>query len=56
VNYHRWFWRMSKWARKPPSAKRVRFVLGIVAIGLCLLAWEHFIGAPDWMEIQRIRP
>ncbi|SMR71930.1 hypothetical protein SAMN04488030_1270 [Aliiroseovarius halocynthiae] len=51
----RWLLRMSKWARNPPSARRV--ILGIVVLAICLalFAYEYFIGAPDWMEIERIR-
>lgn len=51
----RWLIRMSQWARNPPSAKRVALVLGVIAACLALFAYEYFVGAPDWMEIERIR-
>lgn len=51
----RWLLRMSQWARNPPSTKRVVFGLAVIGICLALVAYEHFIGAPDWMEIERIR-
>ncbi len=54
--HQRWFWRMSRWARNPPSAKRVRFVLAIIAICLMLVAYEKIFGMPGWMELERIRP
>lgn len=50
-----WLLRMSKWARNPPSAKRVVFGLAVIAICLALFAYEYFIGAPDWMQIERVR-
>lgn len=51
----RWFLRMSRWARNPPSAKRVKFVFAIVAICLALFALEYMFGVPDWMKIERTR-
>jgi hypothetical protein len=44
-----WFLRMAKWARRPPSAKRVKVVLGIVGACLLLFGIEHFWGWPDWL-------
>lgn len=46
----RWLMRMSRWARNPPSEKRVKLGLAIFAICLALFAYEYFIGAPEWME------
>ena len=39
--------RMAKWARKPPSAKRV--MLGAVVLVLCLILFgiEYVFGWPD---------
>lgn len=51
----RWLLRMSRWARNPPSAKRVKFVFAIVAICLALFALEYMFGVPDWMKIERTR-
>ncbi|WP_343115597.1 hypothetical protein [Ostreiculturibacter nitratireducens] len=35
-----WFFRMAKWARHPPSARRVVFILSIIAICLALAGAE----------------
>ncbi len=51
----RWFMRMSLWARRPPSAKQVKFVLVIVAICFALLIIERTIGWPDALTVNRIR-
>jgi len=48
--------RMSRWARNPPSPKRVRFVLVIIAICLLIYAIERTGWWPDWATAQRIRP
>ncbi|MGB8623360.1 MAG: hypothetical protein WCD16_11120 [Paracoccaceae bacterium] len=48
MNY-RWLLRASRWARNPPSAGRVKLVLGIVALCLVLAALEHWVGWPDWL-------
>lgn len=37
-----WLIRMSHWLRHPPSPKRVRLVLAVVAICLTIVALEHF--------------
>ena len=47
--------RMSKWARNPPSAKRVKLVFAVVAICVLLVAIEKLFGMPEWMQIERIR-
>jgi len=47
--------RMSKWARHPPSAKRVKLVIGIVVICLVLFAIERWIGVPEWLQMERMR-
>lgn len=43
----RWLLRMARWARNPPSMRRVVLVLGIVAVCLALFAVEYFIGWPE---------
>lgn len=52
----RWFLRMSKWARKPPSARQVKLVLGIIVLCLVLLAIERIFGWPAWLTPNRMRP
>ena len=49
-----WFVRMSRWARNPPSARRVVFVLGIVGFCLALFAVERFVGWPDALTPDRL--
>jgi hypothetical protein len=41
--------RMAKWAKRPPSAKQVKMVIGIVLFCLILVAIERWIGVPDWV-------
>lgn len=43
-----WLLRAAKWARNPPSAKRVKLVIAVIAIGLALLALEKLGWWPDW--------
>lgn len=46
------FLRMSRWARNPPSAKRVKLVFAVIAICAALFAVERFIGWPAWLTPQ----
>ena len=48
--------RMSKWARRPPSEKRVKLVIGIVLICVILFAIERWFGVPQWLQMERMRP
>lgn len=48
----RWFIRMAKWARHPPSPRMVRMVLGILAIGILLFLIEYQYGWPDWLTVN----
>ncbi len=50
----RWLLRMSRWARHPPSQKRV--VLFLVVLGVCLLlfGFERLFGWPDWLTLQNM--
>lgn len=47
-----WLFRMSKWARNPPSEKRVMLVLAVIAICVAIYAVERWIGWPDWMTVE----
>jgi len=47
-----WFVRMWRWAKNPPSAARVRLVLGVIALCLVLVAVERWVGWPDWLTTQ----
>jgi len=50
----RWLFRMARWAHNPPSEKRVKLVLGIVAACLVLFGVEYFIGWPDWLTVEPV--
>lgn len=49
-----WLLRMSRWARNPPSAARVKLVFGVViAAGVIWgLDWLGFW--PDWATAERV--
>ncbi len=46
MNTH-WLLRAARWARNPPSAGRVKFVLAIIAVCIGLYAIERFVGWPE---------
>ncbi|OIP87864.1 MAG: hypothetical protein AUK37_00600 [Rhodobacterales bacterium CG2_30_65_12] len=48
----RQLFRMSKWARKPPSASRVKLLLAVIAIALAIWGLEKLFGTPEWMNLQ----
>ena len=49
-----WLLRMSKWARNPPSAGRVKLVLAIVALALVIAGLEWMGWWPDWATAERM--
>ena len=51
-----WFMRAKRWAQNPPSMKKVMFVAGIVAVCLILYGIETFIGWPEGLTADRLRP
>ena len=55
MNYLVWLLRAKQWAKKPPSAGRVKLVFAVIAICLVVVGIEHFIGWPDWMTVDRLR-
>jgi len=48
----RFLFRMARWAHHPPSPRRVKLVLAVIALCLALFAIEHFIGWPDWLSVE----
>ncbi|PIE14877.1 MAG: hypothetical protein CSA68_09435 [Rhodobacterales bacterium] len=42
--------RMSKWARHPPSARRVKLVIAVILLCVLLFAIERYLGRPDWIS------
>ena len=51
----RWLFRMSRWARNPPSTQRVKLVFAIVAVSLLIVGIEWMGWWPDWATTQRMR-
>ncbi len=49
-----WLMRMSKWARNPPSAKRVKLVFGIVVVAAIIWGIEWLGYWPEWATTERI--
>jgi hypothetical protein len=49
----RWLWRASIWARRPPSARRVKLVVGLIAALIAMALIERYIGWPDWAQMER---
>ena len=49
-----WFLRMKKWARNPPSAARVKLVLGVIVACLLIFGYEWLFGWPDWLTPNRV--
>ena len=47
----RHFLRMSKWARHPPSSRRVKLLLAVIAACLALYAVERWIGWPEFLVL-----
>ena len=56
MNYLHWLLRAKRWAANPPSAGRVKLVLGIVAVCLLLFGYERMFGWPEALTTERIRP
>ncbi|MEN8831619.1 hypothetical protein [Pacificibacter sp.] len=49
-----WLMRAKRWAKHPPSAGRVKLVLGVILICLILVGIEKTIGVPEWMQLERM--
>lgn len=47
-----WLMRASRWSRRPPSARQVRLVLAVIAVGLGIVALEWFELWPEWARIE----
>ncbi|MDP3196320.1 hypothetical protein [Tabrizicola sp.] len=56
MNALTWLLRAKRWAQNPPSEGRVKLVFGVVALCLVLVGIEYFIGWPDWMTVDSLRP
>ena len=47
--------RMARWARRPPSAKRVMLVFGVVAVALVIAGLDWMGWWPEWARTEPIR-
>ncbi len=46
---------MARWARHPPSPRRVALVLAVVAACLLLVGAEHLWGWPEGLAVNRMQ-
>lgn len=53
MNLMMWLMRMSRWARNPPSGKRVIMIVGIIAVGLAIAGIEALGLWPDALTLDR---
>ncbi|MBD3677685.1 MAG: hypothetical protein HUJ27_04695 [Rhodobacteraceae bacterium] len=51
----RWFWRMARWARRPPSEARVKLVLMVIALCVVLFGIEWLFGWPEFLTVEKVR-
>ena len=52
----RYFLRLVRWARNPPSTRRVKLIFAIAAIVLILAGLERMGLWPDALTAARMRP
>lgn len=52
MDLSRWLLRASRWSRNPPSAGRVRLVLGVVAVALAIAGVQWAGWWPDWATLE----
>lgn len=52
----RWLLHASRWARNPPSARKVWLVLGVVAACLALAGAERLMGGATTDIVKTSRP
>ncbi|MBE9605801.1 hypothetical protein IAI18_13105 [Acetobacteraceae bacterium H6797] len=46
--------RLAMWWRNPPSPKRMKLILAVVAICLVIVLIEHLFGRPEWMHVEKV--
>ena len=49
-----WLLRMSRWARNPPSSRRVLLVLAVIALAALIWGLEWIGWWPDWATAERL--
>jgi len=45
---------MTRLARHPPSASRVKLVLGVIVLCFILFGIERTVGWPDWLRVNEM--
>lgn len=50
-----WLLRMAKWARHPPSKRRVTIGAVVLAVALLVVGIEHLGLWPDWARVEKVR-
>ena len=50
-----WLMRAKRLARHPPSPRRVKWFLAVVAASLLIAGIEWLFGWPDWLTVDRGR-
>lgn len=55
MNQLLWLLRAKRWVQNPPSAARVKLVLGVIALCLVIVGIERFLGWPEWMTVDNLR-
>ncbi len=53
MNPH-WLFRMSRWARNPPSMGRVKLVFGVILVAALIWGIDWLGYWPDWARAERI--
>jgi len=51
----RHFLKMSRWARNPPSEKRVKFVILIILICAGIYLFERYVGWPEALSPNSLK-
>lgn len=55
MNQLLWLLRAKRWVQHPPSAARVKLVLGVLVACLAVVVLERLFGWPDWLTVDNLR-
>lgn len=47
-----WFLRLARWARHPPSLKKVMLIGAVLALCLLAVGVEKYVGWPEWLTVN----
>lgn len=53
MNWTTWLMRMSQWARNPPSPRKVKLVLGVIAVVVLIVGVEALGLWPGALTLDR---